>query len=144
MIEALDNLNVPFVIVSRLAPVGGVAAVGALVVISRVTSKIAAVPEPLFVTMAKKSHVGPLPETVPFDLPKKVVVTPAVVFKSNVPSTVRLPEASELLLPPMVRTWFVNEPLPALKTAPAVTVTLPFTANVLAGVDMYSRFPLVP
>ena len=98
MLEALESLKVPPVIDRRFAPL-----VGALIAMMRETSRIALVLEPLVTVIGPKLQVGPLPETVPFELPKKFVVTVAVVFKSRVPSTVKLPDAIELNAPPIFR-----------------------------------------
>src|SRR6185369_13926431 len=59
-------------------------------------------------------------------------------------STVKFPAASDWFVPPIFKTWPVNDPLPAVKVPPAATVRSLFTVKVLAGVDMYSSIPLAP
>ena len=86
----------------------------------------------------------PPPEIEPFRFPKKVVVTPAVVFISNIPLLRRFPVDAVEAAPPIRSVCVSRVPLPALKVPLAATVTFPITVRVESGVAIYCSIPLVP
>ena len=95
-------------------------------------------------TIEKKSVVAPVAETEPLTLPKKVVVTPAVVFISYMPLLVRLPDEIEVAAPPIAKVCVASTPAPAVNVPPAAIVTFDPTFKPATGVAWYVNTPLTP